>query len=52
MGTSDGLDDVDPAGALDEVIFLEIAGESFDEVSGGKVLHGEEGLLLLSKHGE
>lgn len=51
MCTGAGLDDVDPGGSLDEVIFLEIVGEGFDEFFGRNVLDGEEGLLLFSQHG-
>jgi hypothetical protein len=45
-----GLDVVDPGGAFDEVVLLEVLCEGLNELLGRDVLDSEEGLLALAQH--
>ena len=50
MYTGSGFDEINPGGALNEVVLFEILSKGFNEFSGGNVLDGEESLLFLSEH--
>jgi hypothetical protein len=50
MHTGSGFDAINPSGALNEIVLLEILGEGFDEISCWDVLDCEESLLFLAEH--
>lgn len=50
MYTGACFDKINPSGAFDEVILLEILSKSLDEIFGREVFDGEEGLWFLSEH--
>jgi hypothetical protein len=50
MHTGSSFNEINPSGALNEIVLLEILSEGLDEISGGDVLDCEEGLLFLAEH--